>query len=109
MTGDSTPPPRLPARISALLDGIRRRFGLTRPAAPPAPASPERPRAEPFAALLGDLKARLLAYHRAGWAVEVNGLPCRAGDGHPACRGGIWQEQPDGRCLTVTVTLRPAR
>jgi hypothetical protein len=104
---DHTPPPRL----SSLLDGIRRRAGLaTRDT--PLPARPKTLDVDsfidtPYAPLLEDIRVRLVAYHRAGWGVEVNGLPCRAAE-HPTGPDGYWRRMPD-RSLTVTLALLPAR
>jgi hypothetical protein len=103
---------RLSVGLSSLLDDIKRRFGLvTRDTPLPAQRitlDVDRPTGEPFAALLEDLKARLVGYSRAGWAVEVNELPCRPNDGHPTGPDGYWRRQPDRR-LIVTLTLRPTR
>jgi hypothetical protein len=98
MSDDASP---TPVSLSALLEALRARHAAA--ARPEGPLKLAKVSDEPFAALLADLKARLNAYSRSGWAVEVNG--------HPHARAlphGAWVQAADGS-LTVTLTLVPTR
>jgi hypothetical protein len=107
---NSSPPN--PSRVAELLESIADRPVVADNHTPLPPAIRDLdlapPAITPFAVLLDDLRARLLAYARGGWDVEVNGLPCRANDGRPTSRDGYWRRDTD-RSLSVTITLRPMR